>query len=195
MKRERRIKVITGGIGSGKSFVCNLLKERGIKVYDCDSNAKRLMVESEEIRQRLTALIGGDAYVDGRLNKAAIAAFLLKSEENNKAINDAVHPVVISDFIASDCDWMESAIYFEAGINRRLSRKPYVVCVSAPLEVRTQRVMSRDHISRAKAEEWIQCQMAQEEKESGSDFTIVNDGCRDLEEQISCLLSDIQLRG
>ena len=54
---------ITGGIGSGKSFVCRLLAEKGISVYDCDTHAKRIMVESEEIRRQLIRLIGPDAYL------------------------------------------------------------------------------------------------------------------------------------
>ena len=77
---------ITGGIGSGKSYVCRLLGERGIVVYDCDSAAKRLMRQSESLRRQLTDLIGPDAYEPNRanepnepysLNKAVVSRFLL----------------------------------------------------------------------------------------------------------------------
>ena len=81
---------ITGGIGSGKSYVCQRLKERGIGVYDCDAGAKKLMASSDEIRDRLVRLIGEDAY-DGRiLNKAVVAKFLLESEENKLAASCSV---------------------------------------------------------------------------------------------------------
>ena len=102
---------ITGGIGSGKSFICKLLEGRGICVYDCDSAAKRLMRTSDDIRQRLTSLISSDAYTDeGQLNKAVVAKFLFQTETNAHAIDAIVHPAVAEDFIQSGARWMESAI-------------------------------------------------------------------------------------
>ena len=68
---------ITGGIGSGKSYVCKRLSRYGIEVYDCDAAAKRLIRTSPVIRRKLTELIGPDTYIDGQLNKAAVAQFLL----------------------------------------------------------------------------------------------------------------------
>ncbi|MBO4785901.1 MAG: dephospho-CoA kinase, partial [Prevotella sp.] len=101
---------ITGGIGSGKSYVCQLLKERGIDIYDCDSAAKRLMRTSEQLKARLRALVGDDVYIDGRLNKPLLAQFLLASDNNKQAVNAIVHPAVADDFIASGMEWMECAI-------------------------------------------------------------------------------------
>ena len=98
---------ITGGIGSGKSYVCKKLEARGIQVYDCDSAAKRLIRTSPEIHERLTALIGPEAYDSkGSLNKGAVAKFLLASEENAKAIDAIVHPAVFRDFEESGLQWM-----------------------------------------------------------------------------------------
>ena len=73
---------LTGGIGSGKSYVCRLLRERGIEVYDCDAAAKRLMRHDEQLKEQLRQLVGADLYEDGRLNKARMAQFMLSSEEN-----------------------------------------------------------------------------------------------------------------
>ena len=74
---------ITGGIGSGKSYVCKLLEQRGISIYDCDSAAKRLMRTSPALRQQLSQLIGSETYdAEGRLDKAVVARFLLQSEAN-----------------------------------------------------------------------------------------------------------------
>ena len=185
---------ITGGIGSGKSFVCKLLAKRGIQVYDCDTAAKRLMRQSPEIRRQLTELIGPDTYtkeLDGQgqevwsLNKAAVAQYLLASETNAKAIDEIVHPAVFSDFEQSGMQWMESAIMFESGINRLVD---CVVVVTAPEEVRIERVMQRDGISQEKAKEWIAHQWPQEKVRQLSDFEIINDGCADLEQQINDLL-------
>lgn len=191
---------ITGGIGSGKSYVCRILNAYGIEVYDCDDAAKRLMRTSEEIRQRLTALIGPDTYEDVtpqsngqepaslsyRLNKAAVARFLLISKKNAHAVDAIVHPAVFRDFEESGMQWMESAIMYESGIYRLVDR---VVVVTAPLETRLRRIMNRDGISLEKAQEWVNQQWPQEEVIQRADYRIVNDGETPIEPQVKKLLA------
>ena len=208
---------ITGGIGSGKSYICRLLEQRGYTVYDCDSAAKRLIRSSPFIRRRLTALIGPETYFketgDGSqetgvrsqesgdrsqesgeyiLNKKAVAEFLLKSEDNARAIDRIVHPAVFRDFIESGLEWMESAIIYESGIHRLVDR---VIVVTAPEELRIQRVMARDEISREKVlewmSEWMSRQLPQEEVRQRADFEIVNDGLADLNQQLDEILKEI----
>ena len=170
---------ITGGIGSGKSYVCKLLAQRGIEVYDCDAAAKRLIRTSLHLRQQLKALIGS-------LDKAAISRFLLASEENQQAVNAIVHPAVFQDFEESGMLWMESAILFESGADKLVDR---VVVVTAPEEIRIERVMQRDGITREKALQWIARQWPQEQVKARADFEIVNDGHADLNSQIERLLT------
>ena len=170
---------ITGGIGSGKSYVCKLLAQRGIEVYDCDAAAKRLIRTSLHLRQQLKALIGS-------LDKAAISRFLLASEENQQAVNAIVHPAVFQDFEESGMLWMESAILFESGADKLVDR---VVVVTAPEEIRIQRVMQRDGITREKALQWIARQWPQEQVKARADFEIINDGHTDLNSQIERLLT------
>ena len=189
---------ITGGIGSGKSYVCRLLQKRGYEVYDCDDAAKRLIRTSPVIRQELTDLIGPDAYFEERgrrkdegeyiLNKKAVAEFLLASEENAHAIDRIVHPAVFQDFIESGMEWMESAIIFESGIYRLVDR---IIVVTAPEEVRIQRVMQRDGISREKVLEWMGRQLPQDIVRERADYEIVNDGEADLDRQLDSLLEII----
>lgn len=182
---------ITGGIGSGKSYVCRILESRGICVYDCDAAAKRLMRTSEKLQQELRQLVGQDVYTsDGQLQKRVLSDFLLASEANKLALNDVIHPAVAEDFLSSGMTWLESAILFESGFDSRVSFDR-VVCVSAPRDVRIQRIMRRDNISAAKAAEWIDTQMAQEEVERRSHFVIVNDGKSDIEQQVDNMLSKI----
>lgn len=182
---------ITGGIGSGKSYVCRLLNERGISVYDCDAAAKRLMRTSPVLRQQFIALIGQEAYMHDDLNKAAVARFLLASEANAQAVNAIVHPAVFDDFLKSGIEWVESAILFESGLDKLVDR---VVVVTAPLEVRIARVMARDSISRENALEWIHRQLPQEELIGRAHYEIVNDGQQPLlpqiEQLISCLITE-----
>jgi len=170
---------ITGGIGSGKSYVCKLLAQRGIEVYDCDAAAKRLIRTSPRLRQQLKALIGS-------LDKAAISRFLLANEKNKQAVNAIVHPAVFQDFEESGMMWMESAILFESGADKLVDR---VVVVTAPEEVRIQRVMQRDGITREKALQWIARQWPQEQVKARADFEIINDGQADLNSQIERLLT------
>ena len=178
---------IAGGIGSGKSYICRSLRQRGYEVYDCDAAAKRLIRTSPDIRRELTALIGPDTYdaETGALNKAAVARFLLASESNAKAIDAIVHPAVFKDFEESGMHWMESAIMYESGIYRLVDK---VIVVTAPLEVRIGRVMQRDGISREKVLQWMQRQWAQEEVKQRADYEIVNDGTTDIDSQINKII-------
>ena len=187
---------ITGGIGSGKSYVCKLLQQRGINIYDCDQAAKRLIRTSPDIRRQLTMLIGPEAYLgeDGQggwiLNKAVVAQFLLGSEANAHAIDDIVHPAVFHDFETSGIQWLESAILYESGMDKLVNR---VIVVTAPQEVRIQRVMQRDGISREKVLEWMSRQWSQDEIRQRADYEIINDGQADLNEQIEQLLTSLDI--
>ena len=172
---------ITGGIGSGKSYVCQRLTARGYEVYDCDSAAKRLMRTSSDLQQQMKALVGS-------LEKADIAKFLLESEANAHAIDAIVHPAVFHDFETSGMKWMESAILFESGAYRLVDK---VIVVTATEEVRIQRVMQRDGISREKVLEWMARQLPQEEVRRRADFEIVNDGEADIDQQIEEIINQI----
>ena len=188
MQNDRLKVAITGGIGSGKSYVCQLLHEEGIEVYDCDAAAKRLMATDDEVKRRLTEVIGEDTYIDGVLNKAAVAKFLLASEQNKLLVNSIVHPAVARDFLDSGMIWLESAILFDCGFQKYVDR---VVCVTAPLETRIRRVMQRDGIDRQRTKEWIAKQMDQEQVRKLADFEIINDGRHSLKKQVNAILKSI----
>lgn len=177
---------IAGGIGSGKSYVCQYLRQMGYEIYDCDAAAKRLIRTSPEIRQRLTELIGPDTYdADGQLNKAVVARFLLASEANAKAIDAIVHPAVFRDFEESGLQWLESAIMYESGINQLMD---VVIAVIAPKEVRIKRVMERDQISREKVLEWMNRQYPQREVIHRADYVVINDGNANIEQQLNKII-------
>lgn len=170
---------IAGGIGAGKSYVCQRLAARGISVYDCDAAAKRLIRTSPDLQQQLIALVGS-------LDKAAMSRFLLASSANQQALNAIVHPAVFRDFQQSGMQWMESAIMYESGADKLVDR---VVAVVAPLEVRISRICQRDGISRDKALQWISRQWPQDEVRRRAHYVIVNDGTADVDSQVEQLLS------
>ena len=183
---------ITGGIGSGKSYVCNILKDRGIPVYSTDDEAKRLMAESPIIKEQLCNLLGNEAYnADGTLNKPIIAQFLFASTENAKKINAIVHPVVKEDFRkwaekqSADIVSQESAILFESGFDDTVDK---TIEVYAPKDVRLTRAMKRDNATLQQIEARMSQQMDEEEKRQRADFCIINDGTANLETQINEIL-------
>lgn len=178
---------ITGGIGSGKSFVCKKLEAYGIEVYDCDSAAKRLWATDETLRRKLREIVGDDVYINNVLQKRVLAQYLLRSDDNKLTIDNLIHPAIAQDFLRSGHGWLESAILFDSGFYKRVNFD-LKVCVSAPLETRVERVMLRDGISEEKAMEWIGRQWSQDKVESLCDFVIQNDGKQDLDRQIKLLI-------
>jgi dephospho-CoA kinase len=169
---------LTGGIGSGKTTVAQIFEILGIPVYYADEEAKRIMNEDETIRTKLISLFGNEAYSNGVLNRQHISSIVFKDKEKLHRLNAIVHPVTIAD---SD-RWSqaqttpyaikEAALIFESGSGKQLD---YVIGVSAPLELRIQRVVNRDNISKQEVERRIQNQMPEEEKMKLCDFIIFND--------------------
>lgn len=180
---------ITGGIGSGKSYVCRRLARLGIDIYDCDAAAKRLLHTSDEIKAALSRLIGQGTYTaDGLLNKAVVARFLLASEANARAIDDIVHPAVARDFEQSGKVWMECAILYESNFDRLVDK---VIVVTAPEELRIKRVVTRDGITPAKVREWMGRQWPQEKVRWRADYEITNDEVHDVDEQINEIINKL----
>ena len=184
---------ITGGIGSGKTYVCHLLQQRGIPVYHCDDEAKRLMQESPAIRRQLTQFIGEQAYMDNVLNKPAVAAYLFADADHAARINAIVHPVVRQDFLRwakrqqSDIVAQESAILFEAGFHDTVD---VIVEVYAPRDLRRERAIQRDHATPEQIDARMAQQMDEEEKRQRADHVILNDGTP-LDRQIDQLLEKL----
>ena len=186
---------ITGGIGSGKTYVCQLLQQRGIPVYHCDDEAKRLMTESSVIRRRLTQILGSDTYISSGLNKPLIAQYLFADEKHATKVNAIVHPVVRQDFLRwtnqqknAPIVVQECALLFESGFQDTVD---VTVEIYAPLALRLERATQRDHSTAEQILARMAQQMDEEEKRRRADFTILNDGTIGVEEQIDHLLNQI----
>ena len=185
---------ITGGIGSGKSYLCRLLQQRGIPVYHCDDEAKRLMTESPTIRQKLSQLIGDDTYINNVLNKTIVAQYLFANSSNAAKVNAIVHPVVKQDFLnwaaqqKSPIVAQECALLFETGFQDTVDK---TIEVYAPHSIRLQRAIQRDHATAEQIEARMAQQMDEEEKRHRADYCIINDGTTDLNAQIDEILEQI----
>ena len=186
---------VTGGIGSGKSVVSRLLRLMDVPVYDCDSEAKRLMCESLVIREALIGAVGSDVYdTAGRLDRAYLASYMFGNAERVAMVNRIVHPVVRADFK----EWaqrtgrsivaVESAILFEAGMEADVDA---VWVVSAPEDVRLQRAVRRDDSNEEAVRNRMRSQLNELEYLERADSVVYNDGRHSLIRQVRCLLYEI----
>ena len=187
---------ITGGIGSGKTTVCSIFETLGIPIYSTDERAKEIVVEDEELKEKMKALFGKEAYLeDGALNRAYISniVFQNKTKDSNpklEALNAIIHPAIWRDgerwFKAQKnvpYTLKESALLFESGGYKLLDK---VITVFAPQEVRINRVILRGGITtkREEVEARMNQQMPDEEKIKLADFVIYNDGKQALIPQV-----------
>lgn len=192
---------ITGGIGSGKSFISNKLKDRGFRVFDCDTRAKKLMVEDEYIRNKIMSVVGQNAYeVKDKqnekqawsLNKIAISTFLFKNADNAKIINSIVHPRLAEVFE----DWakrqhketlfMEAAILFESGFDKLVD---YTVLICTDDDTRVRRATKRDGCDDEKIRQRMAQQMNTVLLMDKVDFILYNNDYDNVDEQIDNLMN------
>lgn len=179
---------ITGGIGSGKSTVCRLFAQRGIAVYDSDSRAKRLMTDDNGLRARIAGRFGAEAYADGVLNRAYLAAQVFSDAAARADLNAIVHPAVRADFAAwaerqtGDYVILESALLFDAGFADSVDR---TVAVLAPLELRVERTCRRDGCDAAEVRRRIAAQTDDDTLRAKADFALVNILESDLEPAVA----------
>lgn len=189
---------ITGGIGSGKSYVSALLQKQSIPIYNADDEAKRLMLGDEGIREGLMDLLGNEVYTDGNLNKPLLASYLFADAGNAACINSIVHPRVKADFRSwlkahqeSEIAALECAILYESGFEDTVD---FVVMVYAPEELRVERAMRRDNATEQQIRARIAAQMNDEEKCRRADYVVFNDGSIPLERQLADLIAQLKTR-
>lgn len=167
---------LTGGIGSGKTFVCRVFQNLGIPVFSADPIAKRIISDNQNVKNQLRALLGASIYLqDGSLDRKEMASIIFNDSELLSKVNSIVHPAVRIAFN----DWcnqqnspyviQEAAILFESGQQQYFD---HLIAVTAPMELRISRVIKRDNISRSLVEDRIKNQLPDEYKIGRSNFCI-----------------------
>lgn len=163
----------------------------GYPVYSSDQRAKDLMHEDQAIVSGLKELFGEEAYLDLNLNRPYIAARIFQDHSKRTAMNNLVHPAVRADFQKwikqqhAPILFQESALLFETGSYKLFDG---VVLVSAPEEVRMQRIRERDHLTDEQVQARFKAQLSEEEKMKLTNYIIYNDGNQLLVPQILDLL-------
>ena len=178
---------LTGGIGSGKTTVANFFSELGIPIYYADLEARRLMKSSSLIKRKLIKEFGNDAYKDGELNTAFLASIVFKDKSKLAQINSIIHPEVAKDFLS----WIkkqnapyvieESAILFE---NNLIDHFDYIITVTAPADVRINRIIKRDSTSKKEVLLRMNNQWDDKKKIELSDYIIHNIELSDTKKQV-----------
>ena len=178
---------ITGGIGSGKSVIARQLRKMGYSVYDTDSEAKRIIVEDATVREQMTALFGEEVYKDGVYQTSFVAQQVFADKNLLAKLNAIVHPAVKADIISkfrslevlsepmnsdSGLFFIECAILFQAGFDVLCDK---VVAVTAPEDIRLERVIARDHSDMNKVRARMRAQEADKDLQR-ADIVINNDG-------------------
>ncbi|SNR16891.1 dephospho-CoA kinase [Tenacibaculum jejuense] len=183
---------ITGGIGSGKTTVSKMFSQyENVQIYHADDEAKKLMNTNENIRKQIIQEFSEEAYNSNGLNRPFLAKIVFEDKTKLKLLNTIVHPEVhkhLENYIRmhSDKDYIlyENAILFENN-SHVLCEK--IIMVSAPEEIRIQRVMERDQVSRESVLNRVKNQWSDTKKTIQSHYLIINTNLSDVEVIVSSI--------
>ena len=179
---------LTGGIGSGKSTVARMFELLNVPVYYADLEAKRLMSDNVTLKLGITKLFGDKAYVNNKLNRGYIAEVVFKDKTKLKALNALVHPEVRKDFLhwidtqSASYVIQENPLIFEKNDQELFDK---VIIVTADKEVRIQRIIDRDGISKDQILDRMANQLDDTEKTELADFVIYNESLENTKVQVS----------
>jgi len=177
---------ITGGIGSGKTTVCRVFETFGIPVFYADTVAKEIMVADPVLVAGVIAAFGKESYDnEGILNNKHLAQIVFNDRAELAKLNALVHPAVFRAFdqwlltVPAHTPYIlkEAALLFESGSYKSCDKS---ILVTAPVNIRLQRVVERDRVSEEQVQARMDKQMSEEEKLKMADFFISNDGSRSI---------------
>ncbi|MDR7370477.1 dephospho-CoA kinase [Flavobacterium aquidurense] len=188
---------LTGGIGSGKTTIANYFKEMGVPLYIADDGARAVM-QSDYIIEKIKQEFGEILFENNILNRAKLAEIVFKDADKLAKLNGIVHPAVKDDFEK----WLlkhknyshviyETAILFESG---RYKECDIIITVTAPEEVRINRVLKRDNTTRSQVLNRMQMQWKDEERISRSNFVINNVNLKIAKEEVVKILKILNIK-
>lgn len=169
---------LTGGIGSGKTTVAKMFKKLGVPIFIADIEAKRLMNECAELKQKIISIFGEQAYQNQQLNRKYIGKQVFKDEELLNKLNEVVHPAVQDVFELWHKNQNASYVLYEAAILLEKGRASYfdkIILVVASERERIRRIKTRDGASEAHIKERMNNQWNDDKKRKFADFVIKND--------------------
>jgi dephospho-CoA kinase len=180
---------LTGGIGSGKSIIAKVFSQLfDIPIYNADNRAKYLMQNNFQLKNELITLLGVQTYLENNtLNRKFIADKIFNNSELLEKVNNLVHHQVGLDYNlwlkAQNSPYIlhEAAILIESGFHKKMD---HLITISAPQEIRIQRVQKRDKLSSEQILQRMKKQITDAEREQASQFVIINDGNASIIDQV-----------
>ena len=185
---------VTGGIGAGKSLICSILERMGYPVFYSDIEAKKIITLNHQVRIDLIELFGIQIFKDHQLDRKLLANLLFSDSTLIEKMNAIVHPKVREEFENwalnqdSQLVFNEAAILFETGSYKNFDA---TMLVTAPLEIRLNRVMNRDNSIRADVQKRIDNQWSDDQKVILSTYQIQNDDIQSVLDQIDEVLNEL----
>ena len=199
MKPELKTVAVSGGIGSGKSTVCDFFREMGARVFNADETAKRLMESDAELRSEIVDAFGAMSFHDdGSLNRSFLARTIFRSPASRLEMNRLVHPRVAQAFRTTrreaQLDGIPLLVHESALITEVADRDEFdaIVIVESPMSLRLARVTERDDTTMGAVSERIASQPSPEEYRRVADYIVVNDGSLDqLKDRVETVFASI----
>lgn len=187
---------VTGGIGSGKSFICGVLERMNYPVFYTDQVAKTIMITDSILINQVKSLFGDAAYSeDGILNRELIASKIFSNEDLRIQLNSYVHPAVYRAF-DTWCDlqkshvvFIESALMIETGFYKQLDA---TILVTADIDTRIKRIKQREAITEEQIKARIQAQTDDDYKQKFANFRIDNSENQMIIPQINQILNSLK---
>lgn len=170
---------LTGNIGSGKTIVSKVFETLGISVFNADIEAKKLYY-NENVKRDVSELLGKQVLDNkNNIDFKQLANIIFNDENKLKQLTAYIHPLVVEKYkqwLKTKLDLPftihESAIIFEYSLQSKFNK---TICVTAPYQLRLQRVLERDNANKTEVEERMKNQMDEIIKVEKSDFVIIND--------------------
>lgn len=185
---------ITGGIGSGKSIVSKIIESLGFTVFNSDLEAKNIINNNQEVRQELIEICGNKIYNSSGLNRELLAKKIFSDDSLREKVNSIVHPRVREAFDQlckknkKELIFNEAAILIETGAYKQFDK---IILVTAPEQVRIDRVAKRDNVSESDVRARMAKQWSDDKKSDFADVIINNDSTEPLLIQIENYLDQV----
>jgi dephospho-CoA kinase len=169
---------ITGGMGSGKSFVCSIIENLGYPIFYSDKEAKWLMENNASLIAEIKKIVGNNAYTNNKINKEEIRKYIFNNAENRKKLNEIVHPAVTQhfdhwaqQFASNSLIFNESALLIETGSYKRFDK---IILITASQDVKIKRLIQRENVSTEEIRLRMNSQLSDEVKKDHADYIIEN---------------------
>lgn len=185
---------LTGGIGSGKTTVAKIFEHLGVPVFEADAASKNLIDTDRELQGELEKLLGQEVVSDGKINRPYMASKIFSDKQLLRQTNKIIHPAVGREFkrwektVNAPYVIREAAILFESGSYQDCDK---IVVVSAPREMRIERVMRRGNVSREQVLERMENQWPESKKLERADYVVQNDHTESLIKQVKSVHEDL----